>query len=418
MCKMKCQVHLIGIGMGNEQILTKEAAEKINTAGACIGAERFRPLCPEETPYYSEYRAQEILKIIESHAEIGNWVILLSGDVGFYSGAKGLLAKFSEAGVAASCMPGIASVVYLAAKLGISWEDAALRSIHGRNQNIIYAIDHHAKTFLLLDQKSGEAFCERLKRYGFEDLTCYVGTRLSYEDERIQKIPAADLTPESFGSLATVLIENPHPNKSASPHIPDEAFIRSQRKEAAGDSQAASVRTVPMTKAEVRAVSMAKLALTRDAVFYDIGAGTGSVSVEAALHGEQIQVYAIEQRADACELIVANRQKFRADQIHIVEGTAPEAMQDLPVPTHAFIGGSTGHLHEIIRCLKEKNPKVTLVINAIALETVEELMRAVREGLLEDPEILQIQVAGSRKLGRYHMMTGQNPVYIITERHV
>ena len=171
-----------------------------------------------------------------------------------------------------------------------------------------------------------------------------------------------------------------------------------------------------MTKAEVRAVSMAKLGLTREAVFYDIGAGTGSVSIEAALHGEQVQVYAIEQREDACDLIRANRRKFRVAQVQVIHGSAPEAMEGLPVPTHAFIGGSTGHLHDIIRMLKEKNPEVALVINAISLETIEEVMCAVRSGLLRDPEIIQMNVAASRVLGRYHMMTGQNPVYIITER--
>ena len=116
-----------------------------------------------------------------------------------------------------------------------------------------------------------------------------------------------------------------------------------------------------MTKAEVRAVSIAKLGLTRQSVFYDIGAGTGSVSIEAALHGELVQVYAIEQREDACELIRANRRKFRTAQVQVIHGSAPEAMEGLPAPTHAFIGGSTGHLHDIIRMLKEKNPKATII---------------------------------------------------------
>ena len=238
-----------------------------------------------------------------------------------------------------------------------------------------------------------------------EDLICHIGVRLSYEDETIRTISAGELTPEDLGELSTMLIENPHPVESVSAHLPDDAFIRSQEG-----------HMVPMTKAEVRAVSMAKLGLTREAVFYDIGAGTGSVSIEAALHGEQVQVYAIEQREDACALIRTNRRKFRVAQVQVIHGSAPEAMEGLPVPTHAFIGGSTGHLQDIIRMLKEKNPEVALVINAISLETIEEVMCAVRSGLLRDPEIIQMNVAASRVLGRYHMMTGQNPVYIITER--
>ena len=404
-CESRCSAVLIGAGMGNENMLTLDARTQIEKADACIGAVRLLEVCPKEKPKFAEYRSVEIIKIIKGHLEYSRWAIILSGDVGFYSGAKALTKACKEAEIPVDIVPGIASVVYLAAKLGISWEDAALRSIHGRNQNAIYAIDHHAKTFLLLDRKSGTEFCEQIREYGMEDLICHIGARLSYEDETIRTISAGELTPEDLGELSTMLIENPHPVESVSIHLPDDAFIRSQEG-----------HVVPMTKAEVRAVSMAKLGLTREAVFYDIGAGTGSVSIEAALHGEQVQVYAIEQREDACDLLRANRRKFRAAQVQVIHGSAPEAMEGLPAPTHAFIGGSTGHLHDIIRMLKEKNPEVTLVINAISLETVEEVMRAVRSGLLTDPEIVQMNVAASRVLGRYHMMTGQNPVYIITER--
>jgi len=170
-----------------------------------------------------------------------------------------------------------------------------------------------------------------------------------------------------------------------------------------------------MTKEEVRTVSIAKLKLTKNAVIYDVGAGTGSVSIEAALQGENLRVYAIEKNPDGAELIRKNMQKFRADQIQVIEGVAPEALEALEMPTHAFIGGSTGQLKEIIQCIKKKNPDVRIVINAISLETVKEAMEAMEEGLLADPEIIQLNVAKSKKLGRYHMMTGLNPIYIISD---
>lgn len=404
-CENGCSAVLVGAGMGNENMLTLEARMQIEQADACIGAARLLEVCPKEKPKFAEYRSGEIVKLMKSYTEYHRWVIILSGDVGFYSGAKALIHACREAEISLDVIPGIASVVYLAAKIGVSWEDAALRSIHGRDQNIIYAVDHHAKTFLLLDKKSGAEFCKQIREYGMDDLICHIGVRLSYDDEEIRTVTSEELTPEDLGELSTMMIENPHPVESASVHLPDDAFIRSQEG-----------RVVPMTKAEVRAVSIAKLGLTSQSVFYDIGAGTGSVSIEAALHGEKIQVYAIEQREDACELIRANRRKFRAAQIRVIHGSAPDAMEGLPAPTHAFIGGSTRHLHDIIRMLKEKNPEVTLVINAISLETIEEVMGAIRAGLLTDPEIVQMNVAASRALGRYHMMTGQNPVYIITER--
>ena len=108
-------------------------------------------------------------------------------------------------------------------------------------------------------------------------------------------------------------------------------------------------------------------------------------------------------------------QKFRADQIQVIEGVAPEALEALEMPTHAFIGGSTGQLKRNYSVHKEKNPDVRIVINAISLETVKEAMEAMEEGLLADPEIIQLNVAKSKKLGRYHMMTGLNPIYIISD---
>ena len=181
-CESRCSAVLIGAGMGNENMLTLDARTQIEKADACIGAVRLLEVCPKEKPKFAEYRSVEIIKIIKGHPEYSRWAVVLSGDVGFYSGAKALTKACKEAGILVDIVPGIASVVYLAAKLGISWEDAALRSIHGRNQNTIYAIEHHAKTFLLLDRKSGTEFCEQIREYAMDDLICHIGVRLSYED--------------------------------------------------------------------------------------------------------------------------------------------------------------------------------------------------------------------------------------------
>ena len=157
-----------------------------------------------------------------------------------------------------------------------------------------------------------------------------------------------------------------------------------------------------------------RMELTEDAVVYDVGAGTGSVSVEAALSGEQIKVYAIEKNPEAVLLLEKNRRKFRTDGIRIIEGSAPEALVHLEPPTHLFIGGSSGNLKEILTVVKQKNPNVKIVISAISLETVRDVMDAEKEGLLTDMEVTQICASRSRVLGQYHMMTGMNPVYIIS----
>ncbi len=172
---------------------------------------------------------------------------------------------------------------------------------------------------------------------------------------------------------------------------------------------------VPMTKEEIRILSVAKLQLEEDSIVYDIGAGTGSVSIVAALQCVKGTIYAIERNSEGVELIHANKEKFGVTNLQLVEGTAPDCLETLPAPTHVFIGGSGGKLIDIIRTVREKNPKARFVLNAVTLETLGEIQK-IREAFpeYEDIEVIQVGVSKSRKLGEYHLMTAENPVYIIT----
>lgn len=178
----------------------------------------------------------------------------------------------------------------------------------------------------------------------------------------------------------------------------DELFIRGE---------------VPMTKAEVRAVSISKLELHSDSILYDVGAGTGSVSVEASRWIKEGRIYAVERKPEAAALIRANQEKFHASQIQLVEGTAPEALEGLEMPTHVFIGGSGGNMKEIVALVLEKNPSVRVVLNIIALESLAELLELLKERNME-AEIVQLQVAKGKAAGACHLMLGQNPVYIVS----
>lgn len=180
--------------------------------------------------------------------------------------------------------------------------------------------------------------------------------------------------------------------------IPDSEFIRGK---------------VPMTKQEVRILSVVKLQLDKDSVVYDIGAGTGSVSIEAAGQCTDGRVYAIEKAPEGISLIEANRKRFNIENIELVEGTAPWCMEKLPAPTHAFIGGSGGRLIDIIKAVRKKNPKVRFVLNAVTLETVGELMKL--QTLFPeyaDMEVIQVNVSRAKVLGDHHLMSAENPVYI------
>lgn len=350
-----------------------------------------------------EYRSGEIADYIRSHLEYSKIVIALSGDVGFYSGAKRLLELL---GPDTEIICGISSVAYFMGKIGLSWDDAKIVSAHGRECGLIPLIRTHKKVFAILGTGDKVAeLAERLCGYGMEDVLLYVGERLSYEDEHIFVKPAGELLGYQGDALSVLCAYNGKAVPLSATHgLADETFIRGK---------------APMTKTEIRTVSLGKLRLTENAVCYDVGAGTGSVSVEMALRAFSGKVYAVEKKEDAVLLLEENKRKFAVDNLTVIQGTAPEAIKELPAPTHAFIGGSSGNLKEIIHLLLKKNPYVRMVINCITLETVSEAMECIR-GLEAgnafdwETEVVQLAVARSKSVGRYHMMMGENPIYIIT----
>lgn len=393
------KISLVGIGMGAEKTLTLEGKKGLNEAELLIGAKRMTEAVQKPGQMVlHEYRSEKIVEYIREHPKYRTVAIALSGDVGFYSGAKKLIDQL-DGNVEVIC--GISSVVYFMSKIGLSWDDAKIVSAHGRNCNLISLIRHNPKVFSILGTEDGVAvLASRLVYYGMGDVTLYVGENLSYENEKIFHDKAANLTEYRGDALSVVTACNEKATPMSAVHgISDGEFLRGK---------------APMTKEEVRTVSLSKLRLSEDSVCYDVGAGTGSVSVEMALRAWMGQVYAIEKKEDALALLKENKKKFAVDNLVIIPGVAPEAMTELPAPTHAFIGGSSGNMQDIINLLLEKNPKVRIVINCITLETVTEAMNAIRDFGLEDVDIVQLAAARSKSIGRYHMMMGENPIYIIS----
>ena len=291
-------------------------------------------------------------------------------------------------------------------KIGLSWDDAKIVSAHGKTCNLISLIRENRKVFAILGTNDGvRNLAEKLTFYGMGDVILHVGENLSYDNEKILSKQAKELVSYEGDPLSVICAYNLKAEPEPATHgLSDEEFIRGK---------------APMTKAEVRTVSLAKLKLSKDAVCYDIGAGTGSVSVEMALRASEGEVYAIEKKEDALALLAQNKKKFALDHMYIIPGTAPEALEELPVPTHAFIGGSSGNMKEIVELLIKKNLQVRIVINCITLETVGEALGCIRElakqeGCECENEIVQLCVSRSKNIGRYHMMMGENPIYIIT----
>lgn len=397
--KLSRKISLVGIGMGAEKTLTLEGKKAFDEAELLIGAKRMTEAVqkPGQSVLH-EYRSEKIVEYIKAHPEYRTVAIALSGDVGFYSGAKKLV-DLLEGNVEVIC--GISSVVYFMAKIGFSWDDAKIVSAHGRKCNLVSLIRHNPKVFSILGTEDGVAsLAKKLVYYGMGDVILYVGENLSYENEKIFHDKAENLTEYSGDALSVVTAYNEEATPLSAVHgIRDEEFLRGK---------------APMTKEEVRTVSLSKLCLAEDSVCYDVGAGTGSVSIEMALRAWNGEVYAIEKKEDALGLLKENRQKFAVDNLKIIPGTAPDAMKELPVPTHAFIGGSSGNMNEIVKLLLEKNPEIRIAINCITLETVTEAMNAIRDFNLTDVDIVQLGAARSKTVGRYHMMMGENPIYIIS----
>lgn len=394
---------LVGTGIGPGTGLTAAAAEAVRTADLVCGAARMLQV-PEAAgkPTLPEYQAAKILAYLAVHPEVRRAAVLVSGDVGFYSAAKALEEQAVAAGFCVTAHCGISSVQYLCARAGVPWQDVRLVSAHGRPANVVAEVRTHARTFVLLDGAQGvKDLCTALTAYGLAEVRLTVGCDLGYPEERLLTGGPAEVAAQECGQLCAALIANPQPDIADPIGLPDEAFIRGE---------------APMTKSEVRALSVAKLKLTPDAVVYDVGAGTGSVSVEMARVAAAGTVYAVEREEAACALIDQNRRQLGTPNVEVVAGLAPAALAPLPAPTHVFVGGSSGNLKEILAAVLAKNPAVRIVVNSVTLETIAETLACLRDLPLVQEEIVCLNVAGARHLGRYNLMTAQNPVYLAVLR--
>ena len=403
-CTVRPQVRIVGIGPGSREAMTHEVSEAIETADCLIGAKRMLDAVARPgQPTYDAIAPQDIADFIRAHREYRRFAVVMSGDTGFFSGTKKLLPLLE--GCDTAVLPGLSSLSYLCARLQTSYEDVRVVSLHGRQHNILPEVRANGRLFALVGGERGiNDLCRTLTAGGLGGVTVSVGQRLGYPDERIVCGTAAELAEGAYAPLSVALIENPHPDAVVTPGLPDDAFLRS----------AEGMPVVPMTKSEVRAVCLSKLRLTERSVCWDIGAGTGSVSVEMALQAKRGQVCAVERREDAAALLGQNRERFSLENLQVVCGSAPEACAGLPAPTHAFIGGSAGNMREIVALLLARNPRVRIVSTAVSLESVAELTECLTAFPFTETEVVSLQAARDRRAGGYHLMSGQNPIYIFT----
>lgn len=421
--KRSRKIILSGIGMGNTDGMTREAYHAFEEAEIIFGAERMLENLPGKGIKVPYYRADDIISYLIEHPQYTKVAAAFSGDSGFYSGAQSMkkaLEEANEKGILKSettILPGISSVSALAARLGVSWNDAVLASIHGRRANVVNLVRKNTKVFLLLSGKNDfEMLVNKFREAGINHVKISAGYRLSYPEEKLFTFYLDEFETKLFDlpeGVYTCLIENEDCEEQIlTPGIDDEIFSRTK---------------VPMTKNEVRVLSISRLELTKNAVVYDVGSGTGSVSIECARLSPDIFVFAIEQKEEAANLTKENAVRLGlSDQIVVINKKAHEGFEELPTPTHVFIGGSSGALSDILSAIQKKlivkeNTKgktdkaskgVRVVINAVSLETIAQITKLIQTYPVKHVQLTQIQASRAHKLGSYNLMQAQNPVLI------
>ena len=397
------ELYIIGIGMGNPNTLTIAAQQALEDCDLIIGAQRLLDALSDFDAHKKPLVGADKIVHALHECQAQRACVVMSGDVGFYSGANQLYERLESLDASVEVLPGVSSLSYLCAQLHTAWHDAYVVSAHGRTSDVTGAVQSHAKTFVLAGTgaSSARGICEQLVQRELGNVTVHVGERRSYADERITSGTAAELSDQDFHALSALLVLNPTPVAPhvRAPHLPDSAFLRER---------------VPMTKEEVREVAICKLRIAPNHVVWDVGAGTGSVSVEAARAACEGQVFAVERSPQAQDLLRRNKEAFCLPNLHVVEGEAPYVLASLPAPDRVFVGGSGGRLEDVLRAALAANPRARLCITAVTLETLGEAVRCTRELDLANVDIVQLSVAKAHKAGASNLLRANNPVYVIS----
>ena len=391
-------LYIIGAGMGHISDLTEYAADIIKNADVVYGSARLYEQYKVLNTNISAPKYSEIESVLEKET-LKKTVLLVSGDVLFYSIAKKIQEKFSNK-YNIELVPGISSMQYFLSKLNIINYDIKAVSMHGRNNSCLGPVSYNEYTFMLTGgDKKADNIINELYNAGLDYVYVYAGENLHSDNERILSGKISDMLDYQFSSLTVLLIHNKE-YVNPKTNLRDNDFIRGK---------------APMTKEDIRWLSACYLGIDDNDIVYDVGAGTGSCAIEFAGHAKDGLVFAVEKEDEAFELININKKNLKRHNVISIKGAAPEILADLPAPDKVFIGGSSKTMKEIFKIVYEKNNHVKITVTAITLETIASAVDAFKDYNIE-PDIVCINSAKSKKAGPYHMMMGNNPVYIITGR--
>jgi len=399
-------VTLIGIGDDGCAGLTARAANAVAAAEVLAGGERhlgFFPQFQGERIVLKE-RLGEALDRVAERAHEHNVAILASGDPLFFGIGALVIKKVGAEHV--EIVPAPSSVQLAFARAGLKWDDAAFLSLHGRPRTGLLArLRRLHKVALFTDEENSPRWiASHLVAHGQTGWQAWVCERLGHADERVRRFRVEELAEqEDIGALNVLILQRSDGDWRPPPAI---SFLSED------DFAKRMPKKGLITKREARLLSLAMLQLRPASIVWDVGAGSGSVAIEAGLLAYDGSVFAVEVEPEGVEICRDNVRLHGADNVRVIAGRAPEALAELPDPDAVFVGGSKGSMAEIIDvALARLRPGGRLVVNAITLENVGETYKCLRERGRE-PEVVLLNVSRAEPLARYMRYEAQNPIHI------
>jgi precorrin-6Y C5,15-methyltransferase (decarboxylating) len=401
-------VTVMGIGDDGCRGLTSRAMDAVARAAWLVGGER-------QLAFFPEFRGERIvlkggldaaLDRVAHLAADHNICVLASGDPMFFGVGAMVVSRVGAEHV--EVIPQPSALQWAFARAGMKWDDAAFISLHGRPRTgLLTRLRRHAKVALFTDEtNSPPRLAAHLVAHGEVGWTAWVCENLAGPDERVRRFPITELAvmrEGDVGALNVLLLVRTNPAWRPPPAIP---FLHE-------DSYAKRIpKKGLITKREVRVLSLASLAIRPNSVVWDIGAGSGSVSIEAAMLAPEGCVYAIEIDPESVEICRENLRAHAVDNVEVIHARAPDVLDQLETPDAVFVGGSKGSMEAIIEAALDRlAPGGRLVINAITLDNAAEAYQTLRQrGLV--PDVTLVQVSRSEPLSRYMRYEAMNPIQI------
>ncbi|EJP15924.1 precorrin-6y C5,15-methyltransferase (decarboxylating), CbiE subunit / precorrin-6Y C5,15-methyltransferase (decarboxylating), CbiT subunit multi-domain protein [Leptospira interrogans str. UT126] len=396
------------VGMSDEGCpgLSSIAANAVAKAQILAGGKRHLDFFPQfsgEKIVFKDDLTQTIKRIAELSLE-HTICVLASGDPLFFGIGNLIRKKVGPEYV--DFIPAPSSVQHAFAKIGIPWDDAEVLSLHGRSsKGLITKLQFLNKVALFTDKiNHPKEIASYLLSFNESEWTAFVCENLGGEKERIRKFDLKSLSEEEGIDPLNVLIliRNSANWKQPTvvPNVSEENYSKRVPKKGL------------ITKKEVRILSIAFLNIREDSVIWDIGAGSGSIAIEAAQIAKNGKSYAIEIDPEGIEICKQNILLQKTDNVHVISGKAPEVLEKLPDPDCIFVGGSNGDIYEIIRIsLNKLSPLGSLVINAVTIDNVSQIYQSFKKLKLV-PEVTLLNVSRGRVLKDYLRYEALNPIHI------